>query len=244
MQRLLSQFDHVRVISLRERTDRQREVLEEFAAVGVDTARHRLEFYLADRPVSQGGFPTLGARGCFTSHREVLRQAIAAGAQSVLVFEDDVFLRRTSAVAIDALVMAMNSTLWDIIYFGYLKPESVSPAGPLTAWQGLTIGGHFYGIRGTYMRGMVRFMDACEQRPPGDPAGGPMFRDGAFNFYAAHHPELRRFLASPNLAGQRSSRTDLHPQSIIDRSSLLKPFAVTLRAIRNRFRSRGERHDI
>lgn len=244
MDRLLRQFDLVRIISLRERSDRRRETLAEFAAAGVDTARYPIEFYLADRPSSQGTFPTLGARGSFCSHRETVRQAIDAGAHSVLVFEDDVFLRRIEPRAIDALVAAMSSTPWDIIYFGYLQPERFPVAGPLTPWEGPTIGGHFYGLRGQYMRDMVTFMDACERRPPGHPDGGPMFRDGAYNFYAAHHPELRRFLSWPNLAGQRSSRTDLHSNAIFDRSRLLRPLAGALRAVRNHLRSRAAGKDI
>jgi hypothetical protein len=43
-----------------------------------------------------------------------------------------------------------------------------------------------------------------------------MGRDGAYNYFLALHPETKAFIASPNLATQRSSRSDISPR-LMDR---------------------------
>ena len=50
------------------------------------------------------------------------------------------------------------------------------------------------------------------ERPAGHPDGGPMSPDGAFNIYLLQNPNVPCYVASPSLASQRSSRSDLTPK--------------------------------
>ncbi len=82
-------FDAIYIINLPARTDRRSEMLEQFRRAGISEPETRLVFFEAVRPPDQGGFPTVGARGCFLSHLGVLKAAVAAGHSSILVLEDD-----------------------------------------------------------------------------------------------------------------------------------------------------------
>jgi glycosyl transferase, family 25 len=241
MRRIIDRFDRCYVINLRDRTDRRQDVIQEFRKIGVDIPSAQVEFFTADRPQEKGDFPTLGARGSFTSHREVLRLAMRDGLSNVLVFEDDVFFKPVSGATIEGILEALDRTSWDVIYFGYARPNDGSLKGPLAPWPDKTIGGHFYGVNGPFIRRMADYMQACEERPAEHPKGGPTFRDGAYYNVRLVYPDIRVFLAVPNLAEQRSSRTDLHPLKIYDRLRWMRPIMRGVRKIKNQLRSVAER---
>ena len=79
--RVLLDVDAVFCISLREREERRRAVLEQLQPLGLD-----IEFYLADRDRENP------ERGCYTSHQACARQALERGHQRVLMLEDDATL--------------------------------------------------------------------------------------------------------------------------------------------------------
>jgi hypothetical protein len=93
MKQIVEKFDRSYIINLRERPDRRREAIEEFARVGIALPHPKVEFYTAERPTEKGPFASIGQRGVFNSHRDVLRRAIERNLSNVLVFEDDVFFR-------------------------------------------------------------------------------------------------------------------------------------------------------
>lgn len=237
MKKLIDRFDRAYIINLRDRSDRRAGAIEEFAKAGIPVPGDRIAFYSAERPAERGDFPTVGARGSFTSHWEVLRLAVRDGLRNVLVFEDDVFFRLVDEAAVDRILQYLDRAEWDIVYFGYLQPDHVDLAGPLASWQGTTIGGHFYAVNGPFIRRMADYMEACAGRPAGAPLGGPTYRDGAYNNARLAFPGLRVYLAVPSLAGQRSSRTDLHPLKIYDRVIWMRPMMHGLRRVKNRMRS-------
>jgi hypothetical protein len=76
---LLDYFDRIYVINLPARTDRKREMEEQLARIGLSFAHPRVSLFAAIRPHEPGGFDTIGARGCFSSHLEVLRDAHRRG---------------------------------------------------------------------------------------------------------------------------------------------------------------------
>ncbi len=77
-------FDAIYCISVDDRIDRREEVRKQFAAVGL---QERVEFVLVPRHLEDR------EKGIFGSHIQCLKRGLAAGAQRILVFENDVFFR-------------------------------------------------------------------------------------------------------------------------------------------------------
>lgn len=201
-------FDHFEdkyIISLENRKDRRDRVNRNFASLGFDTTEIGINWFKAFQFEDSLGFPNVGVRGCFMSHLALLEKCVYNN-RPMLIMEDDIELTRQELVKWDSSIIHSD---WDIIYFGYLHPENLFKNDLFVEYGGQTIGGHFYAIKPQFAAAMVEFMSSCLKRVPGDPKGGPMFRDGAFNHYRGLHPEVRTFLANPSLASQFSSRSDL-----------------------------------
>ncbi len=77
-------FDRIYCITLFTRGDRRAQAEKEFAAVGL---LDRVRFHVAVR------HPTDREEGIFESHMHCLADGLAAGAETILVFEDDVFFQ-------------------------------------------------------------------------------------------------------------------------------------------------------
>lgn len=240
MRRLFDQFDQVRIINLPERADRKAAVIEELARIGIEDFGTRISFFEARRPPKESsarGQPR--PNGALISHREVMREALTAGADTLLVLEDDIFFRSPPSNQTGAIEQAIRTTPWDVIYFGYLEPAESQLAGrPLADWSGRVIGGHFCGMNRRFMERIVVFMDGFGSPGPDGQILNPTHRDGAFNLFIEKNPDVTRRLAVPNLAVQRSSRTDLHQNRFYDRTPILRDAADLVRTLLNHFRRR------
>src|SRR6266550_6801741 len=71
------------VINLKSRVDRRAEMEIQLRSVGWSA-----EFSQSARPDNAAGFPSIGARGCFISHLQMLQRGAAVG-RHVLLMEDD-----------------------------------------------------------------------------------------------------------------------------------------------------------
>ncbi len=233
MRRIIDFFDRAYIINLEDRVDRKLGVEKEFQKIGIEIPDDKIQFYTSTRPTEQGDFPSLGARGSFTSHRDVLELALSNSLKNVLVFEDDVGFNKFNDRDVENILGKLSEETWDIIYFGYEKPADLNLDGPLADWKQDTIGGQFYGVNQPFIEKMAQYMHDCETRPVGHPDGCPTFRDGAYNHIRYLEPEIRVLLSVPNLAGQRSSRTDLHPLKFYDRLKWMRPVVDGIRAIKN-----------
>ncbi len=240
MRGLFDLFDQVRIINLPERTDRKAAVQRELARIGIEDLGPDFSFFAARRPpVEPGHSGQLRSNGALISHREVIREALAAGVNTLLVLEDDIFFRAPTPDQLIDLEQAIRTTPWDIIYFGYLEPvEGQLTGGPLAAWSGRVIGGHFCGMNRRFMERILAFMDGFGTPDQDGAVLNPTHRDGAFNLFIEKNPDLSRRLAVPNLAIQRSSRTDLHPNRFYDRAPILRDVLGAVRALRNHLRRR------
>lgn len=236
MKRLIAEFDRAYIINLRDRPDRRQEVEDEFGKIGLTIPNDLIRFYTATRPTERGNFHSVGARGAFSSHRNVLDMAAADKLRNVLVFEDDVSFRDVGDDCISQIITRLSETDWDLIYFGYVSPADQASAGSLIPWKDITIGTHFYGVNGRFMGRMLGYMRDSEAGPAGDPERGPTSADGIYNRVRLRNPDIRVFLASPSLAVQRSSRTDLQPVSIYDRIPVLAPGMRVARKIKHQVR--------
>jgi hypothetical protein len=227
---LFDAFDRICIINLPERLDRRKQVTRELQAQGQAPDGQRVRFFAAARPDSAGDFPSIGARGCFLSHLEVLRQARADGVHSLLVLEDDVMFKPELGQAV-ALGAELLSASWQIAYPGHTAPPL---PGPLR-WQASReplVCAHCYAVHHSAFDRLIDFLEACLRRPAGHPAGGPMHYDGALSSLRKAQPGLITLLASRSLAGQRSSRSDIIGPSWLDRL----PMAAGVRALKNRLR--------
>jgi glycosyl transferase family 25 len=236
MKRIIEYFDAAYVINLTDRADRRRQAEREFRRIGLDIPSERLKFFTAVRPTDRGNFQNIGTRGCFNSHRSVLELADRHHLRNVLVFEDDFSLRHVDSSFEERLVAQLDRDDWDVVFFGYLKPNDEALAGPMLRWQDDVLGSHFYGVNGKFVRTVLQYMNDCEKRPRDHPDGGPMPADGIYNHIRYIKPDINLFLSVPSLAHQRSSRTDIADTHPLDKIVWLRPFIYILRTLKHRHR--------
>lgn len=115
-------FDRIYCISLAEREDRRDKASLQFAAVGI---ADRVEFVIVNK------HPENPEQGIFESHQRCLKQGLASGAETILVFEDDVFFRGFSADALQAACMHLRTLPhWDMLLLGGITSGSRKTALP------------------------------------------------------------------------------------------------------------------
>jgi GR25 family glycosyltransferase involved in LPS biosynthesis len=108
--RLWRAFDRIYCISLSNRPDRYERARAEFARVGLCDL---VEFVIVEK------HPTDSERGIYESHLMCLRSGLAAGAQKIAVFEDDIVFTRFSAKRLRRAVQFMESSSdWAAFFFG------------------------------------------------------------------------------------------------------------------------------
>lgn len=203
-------FDRVYVINLPDRVDRRREMTAQLALIGL-ADDPLVRFFPAVRPTDPGDFGSLGERGCFLSHLGALKDAVANGYRSILILEDDVDWT-PAALARNARLDALRDTDWGFLHGGRGHDQAAADGAislmRLEPERELLLG-HFIGLRGDVIAGMVDYLEAMLQRPKGSPDGGPMHVDGAYSWFRRAHPEVAAWVCTPSVARQRSSRSDI-----------------------------------
>jgi len=126
--RLLDYFDRIYVINLPARTDRKRETDEQLARIGLGFQHPRVSLFAAIRPQEPGGFDSIGARGCFSSHLEVLRDAQRRGLNRILIFEDDLEFAPDFAQRGPRIIEALGKRHWNVFYGGYASDTALGRA--------------------------------------------------------------------------------------------------------------------
>jgi hypothetical protein len=213
------------VINLAYRVDRRSEMEAELARVGWDDA----EFFPARRPDEAGQFESIGARGCFLSHLEVLRLARDRKLDRLILLEDDLNFVTDFSTRWPSVLTDLERTDWSIVYGGHILTglrgplALVDPARPVRCAHFMVIGGDAIDL-------LVQGLETILSRPKGHPLGGPMHVDGAYSTIRLHHPSLKTFAAFPALGFQRASRTDIADQKWFDR---IRAFDSAVRVVRN-----------
>lgn len=233
----LAYFQKIYVINLAARSDRRREMDEQLHLIGLNLAHPLVRLFTAVRPADAGGFPGLGARGCFMSHLNVLRSAQAGKLKRVLIFEDDLNFAADFNERIDTTVAGLADGDWGMFYGGYRveTPPAPDPATELAAvaadFPVRTT--HFVAFSAPAVAAAVEHLEAMLLRPPGDLRGGPMHVDGAYNWFRRQHPQFPTLLAVPELGYQRHSRTDVHHLKWFDQFPVTRGAAAWWRRLRN-----------
>lgn len=219
---LLSLADRVYVINLPHREDRRREIAQQLERVGLRLGEEPVHLFNAVRPTEPGDFPSIGARGCFMSHLGVLRDAQDRGLDSILVLEDDADFTSAFLSAGDGELRTLAAGDWGIAYLGY-HLESELGAGPfelIPSGTGVRTT-HAMLLRRAAIARIIPYLEAILQRPPGDPAGGPMHVDGAYSWFRKDNPDVKTLVPVRQWAVQRSSATDIAERSWRDRLPLI-----------------------
>ena len=226
--------DHIYVVNLPDRTDRRREIRRQFTRVGWDPDDPQITYFDAVKPVDQGAFPSVGARGCFMSHLGVLTAAGDAGFASVAIFEDDLDFADDFAQRVDAVSTALADRDWRIFYGGYHLETSLSRDDIVTAVTPDTVlrTTHFVCFRSDAIARARDYLTAMLSRPAGDAAGGPMHVDGAYHWFRRAHPSLNCYAATPPLGHQRPSKSDIASGRWFDRAPALSHAVAALRRIK------------
>jgi GR25 family glycosyltransferase involved in LPS biosynthesis len=135
-------FDRIYCISLEEREDRRRSAVVQFAKVGLE---NRVEFVIVKR------HPVDVEQGIYESHMTCLRRGLAAGAQRIVVFEDDVCFDRFDAGRLRRCTRFLaDHPHWKVLLFGALIRASSTTAESAVqrvAYQSLA---HAYALNRPY----------------------------------------------------------------------------------------------
>lgn len=212
---MLEPFDQIRIINLPYRTDRRADMLRELARIGL-ADDPRVSFFEAIRPADQGDFYSVGARGVYLSHLQILREAADAG-MNVLILEDDC---QFTPAALSAGNLPDPATPWDIFYGGY---EATDPGDLYTSD---IVGAHMMGFTANTARRLCDYLDNLVY----DGAHPPI--DGAYVWFRRANDDIRTAFAVPPLAVQRSSRSDVGNLRLHDRITMLRPFLAFARRIK------------
>jgi hypothetical protein len=235
-------FERIFIINLPSRTDRQAEIAAQLKAIGLSLVEGRIELFAAVRPETAEGFPSIGARGCFMSHLGVLRTAQRLGLQRVAIFEDDLDFAADFNSRIQLLLAQLAGANWSMFYGGYHLEQALcgQPCGELLEAEPDALIGttHFVVFQGEAIAAAVQYLEAILARPAGDPAGGPMHVDGAYNWFRRANPQFKTLLAIPELGFQRASRTDIHDLRWYDTTPLICNAVAGLRWLKNALKRR------
>ncbi len=188
-------FDKVYCISLKERPDRREKARQQFVEVGLGS---RVEFVVVSKNRENP------EKGIFESHQQCLRKGLASRAETILIFEDDVFFQRFSD---DLLTTACNYlrsvASWDVLVLGGISSgSSTTPVRNLVRIRYRCLA-HAYGVNKPFAQALV---EKKWERTPWD----EMLRLSGGRFYALF----------PMCAFQRKERSD-NRTVVIDRTRRL-----------------------
>jgi hypothetical protein len=231
-------FDRIYVINLPERGDRLDEMKQQLERAGLRLGEGKVALFSAVRPSAAGAFDTVGAHGCFLSHLAVLEDAGARACARVAIFEDDLNFVRDFRERIDTVLETLSQAPWSMFYGGHRLPVTLPPGLwriPAATDVSTT---HFVAFQGAAITRAAQMLRRMASRPSGDPRGGAMHVDGAYNWYRRLNAADLALAAMPELGYQRSSRTDVHRLGWMDKTPLVRQSVARLRRLRNRAAAR------
>lgn len=235
---LTKNFDCVYIINLPDREDRRKEMVEQLESIGDDPAAKNLVFFPAIRPVTPDGFPSAGARGCFLSHLAVLKDAQSNNHKKILILEDDCNFSKILRLQQRRFSEIVSAENWHFLYGGLIGAEKIREADVLLGTEEIPpqkpiMGAHFIAMTKLATSVTAKYLTEILDRAPGDPAGGPMHVDGAYSWVRKDHIDLRTLMLTPHAVYQRSSRTDIHPHTWLDKTPFIRSGVRLARRLKN-----------
>lgn len=191
---LWSFFDRIYCISLKTRDDRRAAALAEFTAVGLGD---RVEFVVVDK------HPTDCEQGIYESHLNCMARGLAAGAEHILIFEDDIVFKRFSAAKLaDAVRFMENELDWQVMFFGCLVNKSRKTRYPSVIEICYRSLAHAYAVPRGFAEELVR------EHP---------WRNIAFDKFLRNYESSRMYAVYPAVAFQSNASSDNDPYLPLDR---------------------------
>lgn len=233
--KMMDFFDRIYVVNLPERKDRRKMIVQELDKAGMSLTSNKIEIFPAIRPKDAGEFPSIGARGCFLSHFNILKKAKEDGLANVLIVEDDLTISKQFSLDQEMLVERLRCTDWDFVYFGHGEKTEATVQTKLQPFFEPMMLTHFYGVNGKTLERLLSFLEQLQQRSAGHPDGGPMHLDGAYSTFRGQNPDVVTLIASPNLGWQRSSRSDIH-LNWFDQVPVFREFTGVARVVKRRLK--------
>lgn len=232
---LLHLVDAIYILNLETRLDRRAETLQELHFFGLDYDHPKITLFNAIRPSAPKGFPNIGTRGCYLSHLSILKDAHSHGHSCILILEDDVRFTSQFCKMSPAQINAIEQTKWDIFNIGSLyQPDNIlnffTPAASTTSFKDT----HAIFFKETAISPLIPYLETMLARKQGAPLGGPMHIDGAYNWFRKDNPQVNTLIATPAMAVQRASKTDIHDTGWKEHL----PFISTARKLKNKFKIR------
>jgi GR25 family glycosyltransferase involved in LPS biosynthesis len=109
-------FDKIYCISLDERSDRRKEVKTQFAKTGL---LDHVEFHIVKK------HPHDSEEGIYESHMACIKKGLLSGAETIVIFEDDVIFDGFSPESLRQCIDFMKETHdWKAFFFGCLSSGS------------------------------------------------------------------------------------------------------------------------
>ncbi|MGM0760990.1 MAG: glycosyltransferase, partial [Thermodesulfobacteriota bacterium] len=140
-------FDAVYCISLKHRTDRQRQARQEFQKVGLD---HKVEFVLVDTHSYDC------EQGIFQSHQLCLQKGLRSEADVILVFEDDIVFHGVTPKLIDNIVHFLRTNReWKIFFLGGLIDKAQKTEFSSVIKIRFRCSSHAYAVKGDLARHLI-----------------------------------------------------------------------------------------
>ena len=227
----LSSFDKVFIVNLPERSDRRKEIGAELDRIGASN-NAKVEIFPAVKPSDAGGFPSIGARGCFMSHLAILRRARDSGMQRILIVEDDLMFSNYLRKHQGEVACHVEGDDYDIVYLGHLIDGKNTGAVQFQKYDKPLMQSHFIAFKGKVIASLVDAFEAMLERPPGHPDGGPMHVDGAYSTFRMQNPDCVTQIAVPSLGFQRPSPSDIAGFRWFDKIVGLKEISAFGRRVR------------
>jgi len=202
-------FDRTFIINLPERVDRRARLEKHLKSRGFDFCRDRISFFEAIKPSHSNGFPSKGARGCFLSHLELLKMAQREKLSNILIMEDDVLISKKIKRMQDNIIESLSTKSWFFAYFGYNLEDKIDQPSTFHLYNGSLQTTCFYALKGEVLPRLIEYLVLILNRKPGDPNGGPMHVDGAYNRFRNENKDIKTYLSVPRLAIQCFSKSDV-----------------------------------
>ena len=197
---IIATFPKRLFISLDRREDRRAKLLPRLAAAGLDAEWIKA---IDGRVLTHArGFQTASKRANALSKRLAIRVASLAGADAVLIFEDDVTFHPQFAERVSALTLPAD---WGMFYFGCLHREPPQRVSPGIVRATKCFDHHAFAIRREYFHAVRKRM-----RGWGKKANGRLHSDVLVSDL---HKTIPTYAAYPNLAWQAEDFSDLADRS-------------------------------
>lgn len=207
--KLLDFFESIYIINLPERKDRRKLITQELKKHNIPLIPGQVEIFPAIRPENVAGFPSIGVRGCYLSHLQIIKQAKERGLKNVLIMEDDLEISSQLREYEENILKRLSQHDWGFVYLGHQLENLEKENNGLIIYNKPIVTAHFYGVNEIIFDRLIAFLELVQSRPPGHPDGGPMHVDGAFSTFRSQNPDVLTLVACPNLGRQKPSRSSL-----------------------------------